>query len=104
LIIEYISTIEKIENSLYSIDINQISSINGKKINNSQNLKSRNLITKSSQSTKRLGYFHSLEFFDNHISVLMVSILAGGLTGILVVSCISIRDEQNFEKRLYSKF
>lgn len=67
-------------------------------------MKFKDIMTKNSQIKNRLNYLYNLGFFDNHISVLMVSILAGGLMGILVVSCISIRHEENLERKLYGEY
>jgi len=96
-IFEYINIGEKIKKTLYKIDTSQISSINGKKINTASYIKFKDLvaIAKFSQPKDKFSYLNNIKIFDyhNHFSFLIMSILAGGLMGMLVVACISINHD-----------
>ena len=59
-----------------------------------------NSIMKMREFIKR-RFYHEHEFkdniqiFDSDLSVLLISILSGGFIGILIVACISVKNEIN---------
>lgn len=99
---EYIDLTEEIEYYLYEVDFlhnknftNYLNSREIKLINKFYNL------TKKNSKKRNKQYENSLDIY-NSISLLMLSMLTGGILGVMIIIYLSLKNDENFD-RFYNK-
>ena len=94
---EYIDLSEEIEYYLYEIDFlhnnNVTNSLNGREINLIARFYN---ITKRNSQKRNKQYENSLVYY-NSISLLMLSMLTGGIIGVMIIIYISFKSDNNAE-------